>query len=86
MLNLSNVQTLLVSVLGLAVVAAGVKITTAGKRAEISDTARTAGNTLLGVVVACMGVGIITTMAFGQRVLNWIGVSGFVHVVPTLRL
>ncbi|MDD9370864.1 MAG: hypothetical protein PV358_12175 [Acidimicrobiales bacterium] len=75
MLNLSNVQTLLVSILGLVVICAGISITGRARRADLSESARTAGNTTLGVIVAAMGAGITLTMAFGGRVLTWLGIN-----------
>jgi hypothetical protein len=75
MLNLDNVQTLVVSLLGIVVVIAGLSIVGRGRRADLSESAKTAGNTFIGIVVAAMGVGITATMAFGERVLQWLGVS-----------
>ena len=74
-MNLSNVQALLVSILGLVVICAGISITSRGRRADLSESARTAGNTTLGVLVAAMGAGITLTMAFGERVLVWLGIN-----------
>lgn len=75
MLNLSNVETLLVSILGLVVIGAGISITGRARRADLSESARTASNTTLGVLVAAMGAGITLTMAFGERVLTWLGIN-----------
>ena len=75
MLNLDNVQTLVVSLLGIVVVIAGLSIVGRGRRADLSESAKTAGNTFIGIVVAAMGVGITATMAFGERVLHWLGVG-----------
>ena len=75
MLNLDNVQTLVVSLLGIVVVIAGLSIVGRGRRADLSESAKTAGNTFIGIIVAAMGVGITATMAFGKRVLQWLGVN-----------
>jgi len=75
MLNLDNVQTLVVSLLGIVVVIAGLSIVGRGRRADLSESAKTAGNTFIGIIVAAMGVGITATMAFGERVLEWLGVN-----------
>jgi hypothetical protein len=75
MINLTNVQTMIVSLLGIVVIIAGLSIVSRGRRADLSESARTAGNTTLGIVVAAMGVGITATMAFGQRVLDWLGMG-----------
>jgi hypothetical protein len=75
MLNLDNVQTLVVSLLGIVVVIAGLSIVGRGRRADLSESAKTAGNTFIGIIVAAMGVGITATMAFGERVLQWLGVN-----------
>ena len=75
MLNLDNVQTLVVSLLGIVVVIAGLSIVGRGRRADLSESTKTAGNTFIGIIVAAMGVGITATMAFGERVLQWLGVN-----------
>jgi hypothetical protein len=74
-LNLSNVQTLLMSILGLVVIGAGISISSRARRADLSESARTASNTTLGVIVAALGAGITLTMAFGERVLTWLGIN-----------
>lgn len=75
MLNLSAVQTLVVSVLGIIVIISGLSIVGRSRRADMSESARTAGNTVIGVVVAAMGVAITATMAFGAEVLRWLGIG-----------
>ncbi len=42
---------------------------------HLSESARTAGNTALGIIDAAMGVGITLKMAFGERFLTWIGIN-----------
>lgn len=74
MLNLDNVQVLVVSLLGIMVIIAGMSIVGKGRRADLSDSAKTAGNTFIGILVAALGVGITATMAFGGRVLTWLGI------------
>jgi hypothetical protein len=75
MLNLNAVQSLVVSLLGIVVIISGLSIVGRSRRADMSESARTAGNTLIGVVVASMGIAITATLAFGQEVLTWLGVG-----------
>ena len=75
MLNLSNVQTLLVSILGLVVIGAGISISSRARRADLSESARTAGNTTLGVIVAAMGVGHHPHHGVRRAVLTWLGIN-----------
>ena len=75
MINLDNVQGLVVGLLGIAVVVCGVMIAGRANKADLPTSAKTAGNAFIGIVVGAMGVGIVAMMAFGQRFLEWLGVS-----------
>lgn len=67
------VQTLLLSVLGLAIVAAGIGLTARARKNDYAETARVGFNVMAGIVVAALGLGTVAFAAFGKQILQALG-------------
>jgi hypothetical protein len=75
MFDQGKVQTLLLGVFGLVVIVVGIALAAGAKRAQYSETARVGFNTLVAIVIVAVGMGAIGFAAFGQKVLNALGVN-----------
>jgi hypothetical protein len=75
MFDQGKVQTLLLGVFGLVVIVVGIALAAGAKRAQYSETARVGFNTLVAIVIVAVGLGAISFAAFGQKVLNALGVG-----------
>lgn len=75
MFDQAKVQTLLLAVFGLVVVAVGIAIAASAKRAQYSETARVGFNTIVAIVIVAMGMGAIGFAAFGKQVLSALGIA-----------
>jgi hypothetical protein len=57
------------------VIVVGIALAAGAKRAQYSETARVGFNTLVAIVIVAVGLGAISFAAFGQKVLNALGVG-----------
>lgn len=70
-----TVQKLLLSVLGLAVIVAGIAVVSRAGKANYAETARIGFNVIVGIVIAALGAGTISFAVFGASILRFFGFS-----------
>lgn len=69
----STVQKLLLSILGLAIIIAGIGIISRAGKANYSETARVGFNVIVGIIIAALGAGTIVFATFGTQLLAALG-------------
>lgn len=74
--NMSAVQTLLISLAGLALLWIGIVVIGKSKRADYSETVKIGFNAVVGIVLCAAGAGALAVVAFGGRVLEFFGFGG----------
>ncbi|QDP94805.1 hypothetical protein FOE78_01720 [Microlunatus elymi] len=75
MFDEGKIQTLLLAVFGLVVIAVGIAIAAGAKRAQYSETARVGFNTMVSIVIVAVGLGAVGVAAFGGKVLDALGIN-----------
>jgi hypothetical protein len=75
MFDEGKIQTLLLAVFGLVVIAVGIAIAAGAKRAQYSETARVGFNTMVSIVIVPVGLGAVGVAAFGGKVLTALGIN-----------
>jgi hypothetical protein len=75
MFDEGKVQTLLLAVFGLVVIAVGIGLAANAKRAQYSETARVGFNTMVAIVMVAIGMGAIGFAAFGRSILAALGIG-----------
>jgi hypothetical protein len=76
MLNVEAVRTLLLGLAALAIIVVGIRIISRSKKADFSETARISVNAIVGIVFLAVGAGTFAIVAFGESVLEFLGISG----------
>lgn len=74
-MDFSKIQTLLLAILGIAILATSVMLASKSHKAQYSETARTGFNTMVSIVIAAIGLGAIAFAAFGGKVLSQLGIG-----------
>jgi hypothetical protein len=69
------VQKLLLSVLGLVIIIAAIRLGGRANQAQYSETARVGFNTVIAIVIGGIGAGAIAFAVFGKQVLQALGVN-----------
>ena len=75
MFDQGKVETLLVAVFGLVVIAVGIALAAGAKKAQYSETARVGFNTVVAIVIVAIGMGAIGVATLGKKILSAFGVG-----------
>ncbi|MGL5809954.1 MAG: hypothetical protein ACRCYQ_08420 [Nocardioides sp.] len=76
MLNISGIQSLLLSIAGIATVWIGIRIIGSSKRAQMSETANTSLNAIIGIVFVAIGLGAVAIFGLGSDLLDLLFENG----------
>ena len=71
----STVQKLLLSIFGLVIILAGIRLGGRAQRADYAETARVGFNVMAAVVIVAIGGGAIAFAVFGKQILRLLGFS-----------
>ena len=71
----STVQKLLMSIFGLVIILAGIRLGGRAQRADYAETARVGFNVIAAVVIVAIGGGAIAFAVFGKQILKLFGVA-----------
>ena len=71
----TNLQRLMVVLMGLLICFAAITIVSRSKRADYAETARITVNTFIGIALFALGAGGIAYAAFGKQILQFLGVQ-----------
>lgn len=74
-MDLSKIQTLLLSIFGIVIIIAAISLAAKSKKAQYSDTARTSVTVFAAIIIAGIGLGAITISTFGSKILTQLGVG-----------
>lgn len=74
-MDFSKIQTLLLAVLGIVIVASAVMVASKSHKAQYAETTRTGFNNLVAIVIASIGLGAIGFAAFGGKILSQLGIG-----------
>jgi len=69
------VQRLLLSIFGLVIILAGIRLGGKAQKADYAETARVGFNVIVSVVIVAVGAGAIAFAVFGKQILRMFGVS-----------
>ena len=75
MLNVDAVRTLLLGLAALLIIVVGIRIISRSNRADYGEVARTSMNAIIGIVFLAVGAGTFAIVAFGESVLNFLGIG-----------
>jgi hypothetical protein len=75
MFNVDAVRTLLLGLAALLIIVVGIRIISRSGKADYSEVARTSANTLIGIVFLAIGAGTFAIVAFGDSVLQFLGIG-----------
>ena len=70
MLNVSGIQAFLLSIAGIAIVWVGIRIIGSSKRAQMSETANTSMNAVIGIVFVAIGLGAVAILGLGSDLVD----------------
>jgi hypothetical protein len=82
-MDFTKIQTLMLAVLGLVIIAAAIRLGAGAKKAQYSESARVGFNVLIAIVIAAIGLGAIVVPTFGGKILDTIGVTNSGPAKPT---
>ena len=74
MFDEAKVQTVLLMVFGAVILIIAIAVAATAKRARYSETARVGFNVVVSMVLVAIGLGAIGFAAFGQQILEALGV------------
>ena len=75
MFNVDAVRTLLLGMAALLIIIVGIRIISRSNRADFGEVARTSANAVIGIVFLAVGAGTFAIVAFGESVLDFLGIG-----------
>lgn len=75
-INLGPLESLILGIIGLAIMLAGASVIMKSNRNQYAETARVGFNVFVGIVIVALGAGTVALVAFGERILRAFGLGG----------